>query len=61
MDHSVDVALLAGCGLLLTAVLAVRLSREPAPAAEPPPRPDPPPPEPPPDDARADDRYPKPG
>ena len=26
MDHSVDVALLAGCGLLLTAVLAVRLS-----------------------------------
>ena len=26
MDHSVDLALLAGCGLLLTAVLAVRLS-----------------------------------
>ena len=26
MGHSVDLALLAGCGLLLTAVLAVRLS-----------------------------------
>jgi cell volume regulation protein A len=26
MDHSVDLAILAGCGLLLTAVLAVRLS-----------------------------------